>query len=205
MTPLVNSITDQPVLVDHMNLSLSRIGQMSDWSFAKSVYSRMEALRSATHLRLKGKNAGDAFELVIADSLIKHGVRASRIVRNVKADAADADADILILPERGKHKAIIIMAKTSLRERWKQEDRDGLCFMQNIHNCWGDVCNQHGLLVRYSPDVWAVMFREDADWTVERNLRMAYDKGGKSASIASDQFICAYDEDGMDRMLRACL
>ena len=205
MTPVVDSLSELPLVVDTMNVSLNRMGSMKNWSFARTVYSRMENLKAATHLRLAGKNAGDSFELILADSLVKHGVSKDRIVRNVKADAADADADILILPKSGNNKALIIMAKTSIRERWKQEDRDGLCFTQNIHNCWGDVCNQYGLMVRYPPSVWAVMFRERPHYSIEHNLAIAYDKGGKSASIQPDQFICAYDEEGMSRLLDSCL
>lgn len=205
MTPTIDYTNDIPSFAVAANGVLKNLPYIRNERIGEFVARRYEALKQSKYLRIEGKNGGDAFELLLADALYKYGVESDRIHRNIKADAKNADADILITPRPHKRKAIVIMAKTSLRERWKQEDRDGFIFIHNVSNCWSDVCNQISISEKTKPEIWAVTVKERADTSPTDAVDHAKRIGEKAGSIDTENFISVYDLPAMERLLEACL
>lgn len=205
MSPMIDFTKVLPAFAQAANhaLSKSKVNHHS-LMFGDFVLSRYLALKQDKHLALKGKNAGLALELLIADSLCKFGVALDRIHMNIKADAKNADADIFVTPKT-RRKAVLIMAKTSLRERWKQPDRDAIIFTYDMCGCWKDVCNQVGISEKIPPEVWAVTVREDEKITPEKAVRHARRMGDKAMAIDEDKFLSVFDIERMEKMLEACL
>jgi hypothetical protein len=201
MSPLIDVNNDKPDLVAQVNASLSYYGSLENRTFANSVYSRYEMFLKSKHIKMQGTTTGHTFELIIADSMMKYGVDQNRFFFHAKSDTKNTDIDLLILPKIGYYKSFALMMKTSLRERWKQEDRDALMIHYNSNNCWSDIALQFGLRKDISPDIWALTFKEKKEVTPQEAIDHAARIGSLAGGIQTDKFISVYDEEGMNRLL----
>ncbi len=82
----------------------------------------------------KDKNMGKIFEIVFISTLIQYGMKPNNIELNYAEGSAAkdkycADADVLLIL---KDYELALMLKTSIRERWKQFDRDAGVFKHFI-------------------------------------------------------------------------
>jgi len=205
MNPWIEVNNDKPDLVAQINASLHQYGSMKNSTFAHSVYSRYETFLKSKHIKLQGTTTGHTFELLIADSMMKFGVDQTRFFFHAKSDTKNTDIDLLILPKQGNYKSTALMMKTSLRERWKQEDRDALMIHYNSNNCWSDIALQFGLRKDISPDIWALTFKEKKEITPQEAIDHAFRIGSLTGGIQTDRFISVYDEEGMNRLLKETL
>jgi len=94
---------------------------------AESIQANYEAVHSAVLLNRRAPAAasGALFEQCIYDAMCRSGVDPSWIQTGVDlADGNNAEADFVIsVPSRGRR---AVFVKVSLRERWKQIDRDAM-------------------------------------------------------------------------------
>jgi hypothetical protein len=140
---------------------------------------------------------GAYFEAVVYDALVFEGVDPDRIGLSVDvSNLRDADADFLIAPP-GKTFAwasgnnwidcTAILCKTSLRERWKQVDRDA-----------GII---HGIT---RGDVFGLVHKEQTDSSLEKMQRLLQ-RHEKKLSARDTSFITTLDDDAVSAMIRGLL
>ena len=107
---------------------------------AETIHKNYEALLKNKSLANSSTKRGNWFEVAIIDALIQAGVETNRIEKNVHLNKQrNVEADIVVYPtdrESLDGWTFILMAKTSMRERWKQWDRDAqaIPYVDKIHN-----------------------------------------------------------------------
>ena len=101
------------------------------------VSGMMRNFKKLPHLPKGGATTGTGFELVLLSALLGAGVSESRIsIHEHVSKKWRIEVDIHICG----HPPVSIMSKTSLRERFKQADRDALGISYNDNRGhWGDV------------------------------------------------------------------
>jgi hypothetical protein len=105
-------------------------------------------------------NNGTLFEICFWNALIKYGIDPAKIERHVDpTHGKNADIDFLVHAPLGD---VALLLKTSLRERWKQLDRDANAIR---------FTDSGGRL-----EVWAVFYREHRDDTPVKMIRLAENK-----------------------------
>jgi hypothetical protein len=124
-------------------------------------------------LPLSNSDKGRLFTVCIYDGLVHGGVAPERMRLNVRAsERHHDDIDIRITPVSASHDYVCLYLKTSLRERWKQVDRDARIARDFYGNDIATVCLTYseGGVNGYSRDVVEVerlreKFREWERWS----------------------------------------
>lgn len=158
------------------------------------------------HISTNGSSTGMVFELIIYDVLIHFGVHPTDMYLSVKHPTTNTEIDILVRRRSGKA-PIGIMAKTSLRERWKQEDRDAMAIRNDESGAATYILNQCGMKYDRAapPIIWCLTHREKANTTPNDAVAHANRIGGLCHAITGHRFISIYDYAGMDALLKECL
>jgi hypothetical protein len=103
------------------------------------------------------RNNGELFEVCFWNALVTYGIDPVRIEHGVDpTHGKHADIDLLVHAPLGD---VALLLKTSLRERWKQLDRDANAI--RFTAAGGRI------------EVWAVFHREHRDDTAEKMIRHA--------------------------------
>lgn len=139
---------------------------------------------------------GKALELTMHAALIEYGVDPGRISSHCHVDKTKrVEVDILIRGAPPHTRTVAIMCKNSLRERWKQEDRDAMALRY-----FSDFL----LFDKMDPIVWFITNKEKPKYTLENQL--TYLSRLKSSFISHNcELVTIYDAVAMDRLLVQCL
>jgi len=183
------------------------------FGFSDLVVAHWAALYKKPYpLNLKGNATGMSFELIICDALVQWGVDPSFFIGQVKYKKYNAEIDCLLSRRPHQGKAVGLMMKTSLRERWKQADRDGIIWTANGTTPWDLVQKQHGLahndadtMTQSQLDLWLLTAREKESEAPEVAVDRMQRDNSKYHSIKMGQAISIYDTEAMERLLWACL
>lgn len=146
----------------------------------------MEALKNS---RLRGNNAarGLWFECCVYDALIKFGISKTDIITHIdNSHGKDAEADIMVNVRANG--SVVIFCKTSLRERWKQEERDAIV-MRNVMNP--------------PPRCIGVMLKERARDTAKQTINNLTKQRAKY--VALEDIITVYDESAINKLFSSLI
>jgi hypothetical protein len=188
--------------MEALEKSISSLQNPLSKSFAQAAYLRYEFFRNYKNLNPMGSTASDGFVQIISNSLVTFGVDIKRLKFDVKSESSNVKIDILIVPRKGNSKAVALMLKTSLKERWKIDDRDALMIRHNAKNCWTEIADQHKLRSDIPPDIWSLTFKDSLECAPKKAIKMAKEKGAMAGGIQGDRLISIYDEEGMSRLLK---
>lgn len=152
------SALDPADLVHHSRLVQDPAG----FDPAYLITSNFEAIARGPLLKgiTGGSIYGRLFEICWWNALVRYGVDPSRIERSIDPSRGK-HADIDLLVHVNGHDVALLL-KTSLRERWKQMDRDA-----GAIRAFNDSGRRR--------EIWAVFYREQRDDTAERMIRHARD------------------------------
>jgi hypothetical protein len=156
------------------------------------------------HFSKNGSSTGQFFELIFTEALSAVGVSASRQKLHLKHEKTNVEVDVFVV---GAKRPIIILLKASLRERWKQEDRDAMAIRHNEKGCATALYEQAGLGKfddAYAPIIWAVTWREKETVTPEEACIAAKRVGEKCTGINTDRFVSVFDKERMDALVAEC-
>ena len=173
-------------------------------SCSQRIIAHFKKFKEAKHFSKNGSTSGLSFETIVTESLSFYGVHASRQKLHLKHDKTNVETDVFIV---GAKRPIIILLKTSLRERWKQEDRDAMTIKSNAKGCADELYRQAGLGKfdsAYPPIIWALTWREKEDVTPDQAIAHAKRIGTLCAGIDTDRCISVFDEEGITRLLAEC-
>ena len=124
----------------------------AELSPAERCAAHWRAILSHSTFSSKPGPRGRTFERVLYDGLVSAGINPVRITMNIdvtkKGRKLHAEVDILIEPAHEGKKACGY-SKTSMRERWKQIDRDGMIakqvfgdkYVHNVGITWAEKTN----------------------------------------------------------------
>lgn len=121
------------------------------------------ALRRASIFNSRAKNQnsamGSVFHACGYDALVASGIQIERILCHIDAtNGKHADCDFVIMPTTANSKAVVVMVKSSLKERWKQFDRDAMLAHTFGHQAFKRLGTYNG-----SVDIWCIFGAEDND------------------------------------------
>ena len=156
------------------------------------------------HYSNNGSTSGQFFETIFTEALAAVGVEIPRQKIHLKHDATNVEVDVFVV---GAKRPVIILLKTSLRERWKQEDRDAMAIKYNIKGCADSLYEQAGIGKfdsAYPPIVWAVSWREKETVTPEAAIAAAKKIGAKCTGIDTDRFVSVFDKERTDFLVFEC-
>ncbi len=114
---------------EHISLATKHVNTKG-MNPAKRASSHWGVLKKSKHLSNANTKVGRWFTMVVVDALVAAGVAPSSIKMNydpTKEDKElDCDLDILVFAAQESLQNVVLYCKTSLRERWKQADRDAM-------------------------------------------------------------------------------
>lgn len=132
------------------------------------------------------------------------GVEIKRQKLHVKHEKTNVEVDVFVV---GAKRPIIILLKASLRERWKQEDRDAMTIKFNAKGCADALYEQVGLGrfdSAYPPIIWAITWREHETVSPEAAILATKKIGEKCAGIDTNRFVSVFDKERMDFLVNEC-
>jgi len=192
-------INSKQQYMDVLEKSINSIINFNSKTFAQATHERYEFFKSYSPM---GNTASEGFIQIFSNSLVKYGVDIKRLRFEIKSVKSNVKVDVLVLPKKGSKKSFALMLKTSLKERWKIDDRDAFMILHNAKNCWTEISTKHGLRSDITPDIWLLTFKDDPILNPNKAIKMAREKGEMAGGIQGDRIISIYDEEGMDRLLR---
>jgi hypothetical protein len=170
-------------------------------SFPEMVCEHFQQFKLIRNLSKNGQLQGKVFELVIADALIQSGIPVENLRAHVSDATTSTEIDIAVITPSSR--IIAILAKTSLRERWKQEDRDALMLKLGGVEGWNRMTSAYALpaVDREHLSIWALTWKEQKDSTAAKAIESARKKGALCGAINTSQFISVFDRDRMNALL----
>lgn len=180
------------------------VSQPSEKCLSSRVIEHYSAFEKQKHFSKKGSTTGQAFEMIFTESLAVMGVALVRQKVHIKHEQTNVEVDVFVV---GAKRPIIILLKASLRERWKQEDRDAMTIKSNAKGCADALYEQVGLGKfdsAYPPIVWAITYREHDYWSAERSVAHAKAIGKKCTGVDTDRFVSVFDKERMDFLVEEC-
>lgn len=176
----------------------------SEDCFSSRVITHFLKFKSHPHFSNNGSTSGQFFEAVFIEAMSVMGVPTNRQKLHVKHEKTNVEVDVFVV---GAKRPIIILLKSSLRERWKQEDRDAMSIKSNAKGCADALYKQCGIGKfdsAYPPIIWAVTWREKETVSPDEAVAFAKKIGEKCTGIDTNRFISVFDKERMDFLLAEC-
>jgi hypothetical protein len=154
-----------------------------------------------------GSTTGIFFEMVLVDALVQFGVPEQLIYGQQKHREVNVELDVLVGRRQTGSRAVGLMLKTSLRERWKQMDRDAMIFTFHPEAFPQMNATMNNGIAADSTQlsIWGVTIREDAKKPPQKAVQHARRMARKCIGIRNTHLISIYDSEGMERLLREVL
>jgi hypothetical protein len=176
----------------------------SETCLSSRVVSHYLTFKKHPHFSNNGSTSGQFFEMVFTEALSVVGVSLSRQWIHVKHGETNVEVDVFVV---GAKRPIIILLKSSLRERWKQEDRDALAIRHNEKGCASALYQQLDIGKfdsAYPPIIWAITWRERETVSPDAACKFAKKIGKKCAGIDTDRCVSVFDKERMDFLVTEC-
>ena len=170
-----------------------------DASFSDLLIAHVEATIALPNRSKKGFIDGEDFSCLFVDALIQCGISPGKIKTEVRCKKYQAEIDILVAGQT--YGAVAFHLKTSVRERWRQAERDCVYFnsplTKALELALGDeAANYRREAVRH----YVVMVREYKHTTPEEAQQFCKRKQGSYAFLAG--FHSIYEKAEMNKLVQ---
>ena len=162
-------------------------------SISETICTNYERISNSHRFQQNGQFRGQAFEIIVGDALAKALSETPAVIRgHVSYSSQNAEIDVAIDYGDSVHG---IFLKTSLRERWKQEDRDALLF-SGERNHFPRLESALGHKVkRFTP--WSLVYKEQQQMAPEQAVQYVRRRSQFFAGIEAERIMSVYDAQRM--------
>jgi hypothetical protein len=168
--------------------------ETEDLSLSDTIARNYEQISSSHRFQQNGQFRGQAFEIIVADAVKKAVGDTPQIRGHVKYANQNAEIDIVIDYGDSVHGLFL---KTSLRERWKQEDRDALLFRDGQNHFMRLESVLGHRVASFTP--WALVFKERAGLKPQQAVQHIHRMSLFFAGIPAENVMSIYDQQRMER------
>jgi hypothetical protein len=166
-------------------------------TISERICANYEAILKNSRLSKNGQARGQAFEIIAADAIHAAVGDTYEWSGHLKCAQYNAEIDIVLYDSR-QETVHGIFLKTSLRERWKQEDRDAMLFDKQWDK---DLTLLSEALCRpvnsFTP--WALCFKEQLQQTPQEAAAHCQRISNVFAGIKRENVMSVYDVVRMSR------